>query len=309
VSTGSKWTCPGFEIVEHPGARVLARPEAVGWIRYVLESGKGIHLAASLDKDVLQMEGRDSVYVIPSKASRSRKAAEAGSEAPEDGPETPEKGSEAPEKGSGTAGEGSEAAEESSEPPGKRWAVRHYTRGGRLVSRLLNDRYLRSSRIRPYHEVAASEEARRRGIPTPRVVAACLYPTRLFYRADLVTEFVHSASDLVMALFSTHKKGAGGAGERMDALQASGELIRQMAGVGVRHRDLHAGNILLKWEGAAPRPHLLDLDRCEVGSRSKQVSAKPMQQRLERSLRKWESRTGIRITEKEWKTLDRAVTP
>ena len=281
MSTGSKWTCPGFEIVEHPGARVLARPEAVGWIRYVLESGKGIHLAASLDKEVLQMEGRDSVYVIPSKASRSRKAAEESSEAPE----------------------------VFSEPPGKRWAVRHYTRGGRLVSRLLHDRYLRSSRIRPYHEVAASEEARRRGIPTPRVVAACLYPTRLFYRADLVTEFVHSASDLVMALFSTHKKGAGGAGERMDALQASGELIRQMAGVGVRHRDLHAGNILLKWEGAAPRPHLLDLDRCEVGSRSKQVSAKPMQQRLERSLRKWESRTGIRITEKEWETLDRAVTP
>lgn len=274
MSTGSKWTCVGFEIVDHPGARVLARPEAVGWIRYVLESGKGIHLAASLDKDVLQMEGRDSVYVIPSKASRSGKA-----------------------------------PGNSSEPPGARWAVRHYIRGGHLMSRLLDDRYLRSNRIRPYHETAASEEARMRGISTPRVVAACLYPTRFFYRADLVTEFVHNASDLVMALFSTHKKGAGGAGERMDALQASGELIRQMAGVGIRHRDLHAGNILLKWEGAAPRPHLLDLDRCEIGSRNRPVSPKPMLQRLERSLRKWENRTDIRITEKEWKTLDRAVTP
>jgi len=271
VSTGSKWTCPGFEIVHHPGARVLARPEAVGWIRYVLESGKGIHLAASLDKYVLQMEGRDSVYVIPSKASRS-------------------------------------GTKTGVEPPGTRWAVRHYTRGGRLVSRLLDDRYLPSTRIRPYHETAASEEARRRGIPTPKVVAACLYPTRFFYRADLVTEFVHNASDLVMALFSTHKKGAGGAGERMDALRASGELIRQMAEAGLRHRDLHAGNILLKWEGAAPRPHLLDLDRCEVGSPGKAVSPKPMQQRLERSLRKWQSRTGIRITETEWTTLDRAVT-
>lgn len=252
----------------------MARPEAVGWIRYVLESGKGIHLAASLDKEVLQMEGRDSVYVIPSKASRS-----------------------------GDASEGRPV------PPGTRWAVRHYSRGGRLVSRLLKDRYLRSGPIRPYHEVAASEEARRRGVPTPRVVAACLYPTRIFYRADLVTEFVHNASDLVMALFSTHKKGAGGALERMDALRASGELIRLMAEASVRHRDLHAGNILLKWEGASPRPHLLDLDRCEVGRRGKPVPAKPMQQRLERSLRKWESRTGIRITEKEWKTLDRAVTP
>ena len=272
MRTGSNWTCPGFEIVRHPGARVLARPEAVGWFRYVLESGKGIHLAASLDKDFLLMEGRDSVYVIPEKTSRGR-----------------------------------EALEETRRRPGTRWAVRHYTRGGRLVSHLLGDRYLRFGRIRPYHETAASEEARRRGIPTPRVVAACLYPSGLFYRGDLVTEFVPNASDLVMALFSTHKKGAGGAVERMDALQASGELIAQMAAAGIQHKDLHAGNILLKWEGAAPRPHLLDLDRCEVGKRGRSTSAKPMQQRLERSLRKWQSRTGIRITEKEWRILDRAV--
>jgi hypothetical protein len=229
-------------------------------------------MAASLDKEVMRMEGRDSVYVIPSKASRrgERSGQDLGS-------------------------------------PASHWAVRHYARGGRLVARLLNDRYLRSSRIRPYHELAVSQEARRRGIPTPRVVAACLYPGRLFYRADLVTEFVIDSSDLVMALFSTHKKGAGGAGERLDALQASGELIRQMASGGLRHRDLHAGNLLLKWEGSAPRPHLLDLDRCEITKDGRAVPARPMQLRLERSLRKWESRTGIRISEKEWKTLARAA--
>jgi len=46
VRTGSRWTCPGFEVAEHPGARVLARPEAVPWVRSVLRGGQGLHAAA-----------------------------------------------------------------------------------------------------------------------------------------------------------------------------------------------------------------------------------------------------------------------
>jgi len=161
--------------------------------------------------------------------------------------------------------------------------------------------------VRPYHEVAASEAARERGIPTPRVVAAAMYPAGLFYRADLVTTFVANASDLVEALFDTRRKGVGGAAERLDSLRAAGELVRRMAAAGLRHRDIHARNILLEWLGAAPRPHLLDLDRCDVGPTGVPLSPNSMHQRLRRSLRKWEHRTGIHISDKEWDTLDQAV--
>ncbi len=266
MNTGSRWTCPGFQVVEHPGARVLARPEVVPWVRFVLESGQGLHAASAGDKAVLRLEGRDPVFVIPAKI---------------------------------TKGEGAGS--------GDRWAIRHYARGGRFVPTLLGDRYIRSGRVRPYHEVVASEAARERGIPTPRVVAAAMYPAGIFYRADLVTTFVSNASDLVEALFDTSRKGAGGAAERLDALRAAGELVRRMAAAGLRHRDIHARNILLKWKGATPMPHLLDLDRCEVRPKGVPLSPTSMHQRLRRSLRKWEYRTGIHISDKEWDTLDQAV--
>jgi len=267
VSAGSRWTCPGFEVVEHPGARVLARPEAVPWVRSILGDGQGLHAASASDKAVVRLEGRDPVFVIPAKVPMR--------------------------DGAGSR---------------DRWAIRHYVRGGRFVSKLLGDRYIRSARVRPFHEVAASEAARKRGILTPRVMAAAMYPAGFFYRADLVTTFVPDASDLVDALFDTTRKGAGGAAERLDSLRAAGELVRRMAEAGLRHRDLHARNILLEWEGAVPRSYLLDLDRCQVGPEGVPLSPTSMHQRLRRSLKKWEYRTGIHILEKEWDTLDRAVT-
>jgi 3-deoxy-D-manno-octulosonic acid kinase len=175
------------------------------------------------------------------------------------------------------------------------------------MSRILGDRYLLSRRIRPYHETRVSEEARRRGIPTPRVLAAALYPGGLFYRGDLVTEFIPDSVELVDALFDTSRKGAGGAAERMDALKEAGSLIRRLAAVGLQHRDLHAGNILLEWQGASPRSYLLDLDRCDIASGGRTVSARPMFLRLRRSLMKWERETAIRLTDGEWGTLEAAV--
>ncbi len=262
MARSQAWTQPGFEVVDHPGARVLTRPEAVPWVRYVLEGGESLHDAAARTRDALVLEGRAPLYVIPAKIRREEGAPDSG-----------------------------------------RWAVRHYVRGGRLVSRLLGDRYLKWGRLRPFREVRASEIARARGIPTPRVMAAAIYPSRLLYRADLITEFIPRAVELIDALFDTERKGAGGAQERQDALRAAGKLIGALAGAGIRHRDLHAGNILLRWEGAAPHPHLLDLDRCEVGRRGETVTVEPMLGRLQRSLKKWERRTGLALSEREWAAL------
>jgi hypothetical protein len=124
-----------------------------------------------------------------------------------------------------------------------------------------------------------------------------------------VTEFVARAEDLAAVLFDGRRKGAGGAMERQEALVAAGSLIRTMARAGLRHRDIHAGNILLEWRGSAPSPHLLDLDRCEVRKPDRSVAPTPMLRRLQRSLRKWESRTGLRLSEREWASLTRAAAP
>ena len=256
----------GFGRVELPGALVLARRQAIPWVRFVLEGGGTLYRAASRSRDALQLEGRGTVYVIPSPARMDGVVVGA-----------------------------------------PRWAVRHYVRGGGLVPLLLGDRYLRWGRPRPFHELRASEEARHRGISTPNVMAAALYGGGLFYRADLVTEFIPDSTDLVEALFDTRRKGVGGAVERQDALRAAGVLVARMARAGIGHRDLHAGNILLEWRGAAPSPHLLDLDRCEILRAGKTAPVGPMALRLRRSLQKWERRTGLRISQGEWLALNRGL--
>jgi hypothetical protein len=270
---------PGFQWVRTPGAQALAGPEAAGWIRFVLEGGKTLYEAASHHPHRSQLEGRWPLFVVPVGTSRKVEASVTS-----------------PSPGEVVSGE-------------EHWVVRHYARGGSLVPRLLGDRFLRLGRTRPFHELEASEEARARGIRTPKIAAAAMYPAGPFYRADLVTVFVPGATDLVESLFDTSRKGVGGAVERRDALQAAGELIRQLASKGLRHRDLHAGNVLLEWRGAAPDPILADLDRCQVMPERAEASPLPMYRRLRRSLRKWERRTGLRIAENEWETLERAVAP
>jgi hypothetical protein len=193
------------------------------------------------------------------------------------------------------------------EEPEARWVIKRFARGGKLLPVLLGDRYLRTGPPRPLREAGLSEEVRRRGIPTPRIVAAAWYPKGPFYRADLVTEWVPEAQDLVETLFDTRRKGAGGAAERLDALRASGFLIRIMARAGLRHGDLHAGNILLRWEGAAPRALILDLDHAALSPGGRSCPPDSMLRRLKRSLRRWEGRTGLRLSHREWETLEEAI--
>jgi tRNA A-37 threonylcarbamoyl transferase component Bud32 len=266
----------GFDLVDHPGASVLAREEAIPWVRYVLEGGTTLYQASAGERDGFELPGRSPVFAIPAKG---------GGKGPpvgcEQGPDTAE--------------------------PEARWAVRHFSRGGRIVSRLLGDRYLNLGVPRPFHEAQVSEEARTRGVPTPRVMAAALYPDPPFYRGDLVTEFVGGSTDLLGALFDFRKSGVGGAAERLDALKATGGLIRKMGQAGLRHGDLHAGNILLRWEGVLPSALILDLGRSELLEKGTPAPPGPMLKRLNRSLRKWEEKTGLRLTEVEWEALDRAT--
>ena len=259
----------GFVLVDHPGVQVLARKEAVPWVRYLVEGGETLYRAAGGDRDAVQLPGRAPVWVIPAKASPGTQ----------------------PQAGSLPS----------------HWVVRHYARGGRVLPRILGDRFLRAGELRPIREILTSQELRARGVPTPRVMAAAVYEAGFFYRADLVTAFIPDSENLAETLFDIRRKGAGGAAERLEALGAAGALLRAAAGKGLQHGDLNAGNILLQWTGASPSAHLLDLDRAKLLPEGTPARAQPMLRRLVHSLRKWERRTGLSLSAREWETLEAAA--
>lgn len=182
------------------------------------------------------------------------------------------------------------------------WVVRHQRRGG-TVARWLGDRYLRLGPLRPIRELQASIEVRRRGIGTPRVVAVAIYPAGPFYRADVASERVPEAVDLVHVLFESDQTGE----DRVIACEAAGSLLRRLAERGIRHPDLNAKNILLEWAERPPRAHVLDLDGSRFVAPSSSWHRARMRNRLARSLRKWEAKSGRALAAREWEALARSA--
>lgn len=185
---------------------------------------------------------------------------------------------------------------------GQRWAVRRYMRGG--WSRWLGDRYVRGGTPRPFQELAASVAALQRGVPTPSVICAAVYSRGIFYRGDLITEYISNSRDLASMLFGVSPEaGRESTSHRIATIAAAGDLIRQMALAGVRHPDVNAKNILIHGDPEAPRAMLLDLDRCVISEALTGTSTTPVYRRLERSFVKWEGRTGLRMSEEERRAL------
>ncbi|HEX7050443.1 MAG TPA: lipopolysaccharide kinase InaA family protein [Longimicrobiales bacterium] len=178
--------------------------------------------------------------------------------------------------------------------PGGRWVVRHYRRGG-AVARILEDRYLRAGAPRPVRELRTSHAVRVRGIDSPEVVAGVIYPAGPAYRADLATRYIPHSADLARVLFGPERPAA----ERESACAAAGGLLRAMHERGVIHPDLNLKNILLEWTTDPPRAHLLDLDRGRVVERVPRRRREAMLRRFWRSARKWETRTGRRLSRAE----------
>ena len=195
-------------------------------------------------------------------------------------------------------------------PEGRsRWAVRHFRRGG-MMEPLLEDRYVAGMDApRPLAELYASVGVRARGIPTPAVVAAAMYPAGVFYRGDLVTELIPDGTDLRGLLFAEADPWA------EPALEETGRLVRRMELAGVYHPDLNAANLLVtaRTTGASEAPgdasgltvHLLDLDRCQTREGGTPAPRGPMRERLERSLRKLGAASDRPLSDGEWAALRR----
>ena len=137
------------------------------------------------------------------------------------------------------------------EHDGRRYALRHYRRGG-AASKLSTDRFLWSgeSRTRSVRELQLNLRMHAAGLPVPFPVAARYERDGLGYRADLITYLLPDTHSLASAL------AAGDLG--LSAWAAVGRCIRVFHDYGLCHADLNAHNILLD---ASEKVFLIDFDR------------------------------------------------
>ncbi len=180
------------------------------------------------------------------------------------------------------------------------WLVRHYRRGGAMAVHL-GDRYVRLGRPRPIRELEASDAARARGVPTPMVVAAVVYPAGAVYRGDIAVQFIPGSRTLADAWFGGGNEDGGGSGPagerdaaaaRGRAAWAAGAAIRLAHEGGLVHPDLNLRNILLAETDDGLRGYILDLDGARVVTTVGASARRRMIRRFWRSARKWEAKTG-----------------
>ncbi len=195
------------------------------------------------------------------------------------------------------------------------WAVRHYHRGGAIAS-LLGDRYLRLGTPRPVRELRVGRALEEMGVPTPRHVGGAVYRSGIWYRGDLVTEYVPGSRDLAGVLFDGDPPpGDRSADRTIDrtadrtidrtadptaAMRAAGTAVRLLHERGGIHRDLNLKNILIAGGTDAAsrdgvRALILDLDRASLRSRVGERARRRMLDRFWRSARKWERKTDRRL--------------
>ncbi|MGR2667504.1 3-deoxy-D-manno-octulosonic acid kinase [Vibrio campbellii] len=170
-------------------------------------------------------------------------------------------------------------------------ALRHYHRGG-LFGKIVRDQYLflGLERTRSYAEFVLLQKLRSAGVNVPRPIAAKVEQIGLLYRADLLSEKIPEASDLVDKLQV----------ERLstDDYQKIGIEIRKMHDVGVNHTDLNIHNILLNSEG---KVWIIDFDKCkqQSGNQWKERNLN----RLLRSFRKELGKRKIHWSEDDFESL------
>ena len=148
-------------------------------------------------------------------------------------------------------------------------------------------------------ELKASVEARKRGVPTPAVMAGATYSAGIFYRADIATELIPDAKSLRDVLFG----GSTGPIDAETALHLAGKVVRRLEEALVLHPDVNAGNILLRSHLGGTEAHVIDLDRCNVLSQEPGRPYHFMRARLERSLRRLAERHAVELSDGCWRAL------
>ncbi len=135
----------------------------------------------------------------------------------------------------------------------QQWVLRHYYRGG-LIGKLIKDSYFFTSldKTRAVQELKLLQHMQALALPAPAPIACRIIRNGLFYQADLLTQCIENASDLVALLTKAPLK---------EALWTKiGATIGQFHQQGIYHHDLNAHNILIDQQ---EKIWLIDFDRGE----------------------------------------------
>ncbi|MGY3685395.1 3-deoxy-D-manno-octulosonic acid kinase [Vibrio coralliilyticus] len=166
-------------------------------------------------------------------------------------------------------------------------ALRHYRRGG-LFGKLVEDSYLFSSweKTRSYQEFQLLNTLIEAGVNVPRPIAARAIKNGVTYKADLLSEKIPNAKDLVSILIEKPLPA--------EMYQKIGLEIRKMHDAQVNHTDLNIHNILIDEQD---KVWIIDFDKCfqQSGNDWKQSNL----DRLKRSFEKEVGKCGI-----HWKLDD-----
>ena len=170
-------------------------------------------------------------------------------------------------------------------------ALRHYRRGG-LFGKLVNDQYCFQGweKTRSYQEFLLLTTLRSAGVNVPRPIAARAVKIGLTYRADLLSEKIPNAHDLVDILQNKSLTEQN--------YHNIGQQIRKMHDASVNHTDLNIHNILLD---DTSNVWIIDFDKCTVQSGEAWKSSNL--DRLKRSFFKEQRKRNIHWNEKEWQLL------
>jgi len=175
---------------------------------------------------------------------------------------------------------------------GQARVLRHYRRGG-LVGKILHDQYFGwlTEMSRSWREWRLLRTLYSEGFPVPRPVAAGVYKSFFFYRADLITVQIPQSRTLAELLIADDLPAEG--------WQSIGSCINRFHERGVYHADLNAHNILLDQDYQV---YLLDFDRCNLRSAGSWEQSNL--QRLQRSLLKLERKNeNFFYNEFAWQSL------
>ncbi|KII81201.1 3-deoxy-D-manno-octulosonic acid kinase [Vibrio renipiscarius] len=166
-------------------------------------------------------------------------------------------------------------------------ALRHYRRGG-LFGKLVKDHYWFSGwdKTRSAAEFSLLFSLREAGVNVPKPIAARAVKSGLTYQADLLSERIPEARDLVSILQEKPLPA--------EIYQRIGLEIRKMHDAGVNHTDLNIHNILLDQQDNV---WVIDFDKChqQEGDTWKQANW----DRLKRSFEK-----ELKTKEIHWKQSD-----
>lgn len=170
-------------------------------------------------------------------------------------------------------------------------ALRHYRRGG-LFGKLVKDHYWFSGwdKTRSAEEFQLLLTLTEAGVNVPKPIAARAVKTGLTYQADLLSERIPNAKDLVSILQEQALPA--------ETYRKVGQEIAKMHGADVNHTDLNIHNILIDTH---EKVWIIDFDKCcqQAGSEWQRTNL----DRLLRSFRKEQRKRSIHWQEDEFNHL------